>query len=402
MRATQAAIFDLNEWDDPSRSIGLFETFAHDGAPVALVGGEDSIQMMQRAPEGCIVVRVDESAALETAFRDAVGKAGVEPSRTAVVSPSPSGVAAARSGGFGLVIRVSSGSPEILDRDDADMTVLRVSDLPEEVSHWIELLEGPEPALESLDDISTRLGGRPAIFLDYDGTVTPIVEDPARAVIGNVERETLRRLSKKLPVAIISGRGLEDVQSLVNVDGMFYAGSHGFEIESPDGKRFQHEAALAAQGDLDEAQRLLEEEMPHLAGVMIERKRFAITVHTRRAGSETIRHRAGEITRDIASRFDRLTLTGGKEIHELRPAVPWDKGAAVRYVLDVLPGDPNPVYIGDDETDEDAFLAVRRHPNGVGILVAPIDSDVPTWADYFLESPAETVAFLNDFIARLG
>jgi trehalose-phosphatase len=89
-------------------------------------------------------------------------------------------------------------------------------------------------------------------------------------------------------------------------------------------------------------------------------------------------------------------LRGGKEIHELRPAIDWDKGAALTHLRDLLPGEPTPLYVGDDDTDEDGFLAVRKL-GGLGILVGET-SGGDTWADFTISDPAQAI----DFLAQLA
>ncbi len=231
------------------------------------------------------------------------------------------------------------------------------------------------------------------MFLDYDGTLTPIVDDPAAATIGEEQREVLARLAAIVPVAILSGRGLDDVKSLVAVEGLTYSGSHGYEIEMPDGSRSEQDAAADAVPQLDEAGELLAAGAVDLPGVMIERKPYAIAVHTRRAETQQAREEAGELAREVASRFDRLSLRGGKEIHELRPAHDWDKGAALKQLLELIEGSPVPIYIGDDETDEDGFLAVRTL-SGVGILVGTAAGS-ETWAGFLLDDPGEVLELLS-------
>jgi len=246
-------------------------------------------------------------------------------------------------------------------------------------------------AMDHIEEIRARLGSPAMVFLDYDGTLTPIVDDPSRATIGNTERSVLGALAQRLPVAIVSGRGMEDVKRLVAVQGLTYAGSHGFEIELPDGETFEHPDAGRLAVEIDRAHRRLVEDAGGLDGVFVERKPFAIALHTRRAKSDQVRDRVRDLAERVAAQFDALAVAGGKEIHEIRPALDWHKGRAVEHVLRKLPGDPRPLYIGDDETDEDAFRIVRVL-GGVAVLVGP---STGTSADYTLADPGETIEFLT-------
>ena len=262
----------------------------------------------------------------------------------------------------------------------------------------------PAPALPSalaeLSRIETALAGRPAIFLDYDGTLTPIVPDPKAARIGDAERSILRTLARKVPVAIVSGRNLDDLQSLVAVEGLVYAGNHGWEIEGPGIELFRPPLDDQTKVALEQALAALADGTRHLAGVSVEQKRFAIAVHTRRAGPA---ERDAAVAKAVkaAEELDGLGLTLGKEIAELRPAVAWHKGRAVGHILDTFQPSRIPLYIGDDSTDEDAFAEVSlRH--GIGVLVGP---PALTQAGFRLADPGEVLAFitaLEEHLAETG
>jgi len=91
----------------------------------------------------------------------------------------------------------------------------------------IQRLETMLPsALNLVDEIIASAGGkRLAVFLDYDGTLTPIVSHPEDAWLPDSMRQTLRSLAARVPVAILSGRDLDDVRGRMLVDGIVYAGS---------------------------------------------------------------------------------------------------------------------------------------------------------------------------------
>jgi trehalose-phosphatase len=105
----------------------------------------------------------------------------------------------------------------------------------------------------------------------------------------------------------------------------------------------------------------------------------------------------------VASAHPELRKTGGKKIFELRPGIPWDKGKALLFLLDVLGLDREdvlPIYVGDDETDEDAFDAIRER--GLGVVVRGEDDDRPTAAHLALEDPAQARAFLEELAWVVG
>jgi len=232
-------------------------------------------------------------------------------------------------------------------------------------------------------------GRRLALFLDYDGTLTPIVQRPEDAVLAEPTRAVLRKLALRHPVAIVSGRDLKDVRERVGIEGLHYAGSHGFDIAGPRGAH-AHEAALGAAPRLAAAADDLARDTRDLAGVQVERKRFAVAVHFRRARASDAPAVEAAVARALA-RHPGLRKTGGKMIFELRPDVDWDKGRAVLWLIEELQlQEALPVYIGDDLTDEDAFRALA----GRGLGVAVQDAPQPTAAAYTLRDPDEVRALL--------
>lgn len=245
------------------------------------------------------------------------------------------------------------------------------------------------------------LGGRvPVIFLDYDGVLTPIVDDPAAATLDDRARDAVVRTARHLTVAVISGRDLDDVRAMVDVDGLTYAGSHGFDMISATGERERKGEEFL--GDLDDVERTLRDDLDDLDGVTVERKAFAIAVHTRRARDPAVRDRAAEVVAAAAAEHPRLRVTGGKDIEEFRPGIAWDKGRALRRLMAVLDLDADrhpPIYVGDDLTDEDAFAAIAD--TGVGVVVAG-DEDRPTYASLRLDRPGETADLLDLVVARAG
>jgi trehalose-phosphatase len=228
-----------------------------------------------------------------------------------------------------------------------------------------------------------------ALFLDYDGTLTPIVERPEDAVLAEATRGVLRRVAGRYPVAIVSGRDLEDVRKRVGLEDVHYAGCHGFEIAGPRGNRV-HGAAAAAAPQLGAAAAQVAHELRGLPGVQLERKRFTLAVHYRRAREADV-PAVREAVERAHARHPALRVTEGKKVFELQPDVDWDKGRAVLWLIETLQlQDALPVYIGDDVTDEDAFRALAGR--GVGIAVQ--DATQPTAAAYTLRDPDEVRALL--------
>jgi len=248
-------------------------------------------------------------------------------------------------------------------------------------------------ALERRREIERRIGDRrPVVFLDYDGVLTPIVERPEDATLSPDAREALERLAGRVPVAVISGRDLEDVREMVGVEGIVFAGSHGFDIAGPEG--LVEQRAVEALPRLDDAERALRQ-LERVPGARIERKRFTVAVHYRQVDEDQVPEVEVEVER-VAADVGGLRVTGGKKVLELRPDVPWDKGRALLRLLEVLGLDGDdvvPIFIGDDVTDEDALRALPER--GIGIVVRGEEDDRATSASYALADAGEVIAFLG-------
>jgi trehalose-phosphatase len=246
-------------------------------------------------------------------------------------------------------------------------------------------------ALEHWEEIVERLARRrPAVFLDYDGTLSPIAPRPELATLPEETREILRRLAERTPVAILSGRGREDVAALVGLPDLAYAGSHGFDIAGP-GLRLEVGEGIPER--IESAAAQLRRDLEGLPGVLIEPKRFALSIHFRLVDERHLPLIDAAVDAAAAA-HPGLRKAHGKKLFELRPDLDWDKGKALLWLLDALGLDDGhhlPLYIGDDLTDEDAFRAIAGL--GLGILVT--EEPRETAAEYSLRSPGEVKELLE-------
>jgi len=251
-------------------------------------------------------------------------------------------------------------------------------------------------ALEHIQEIGRR-SDRLAVFLDYDGTLTPIVSHPEDALLSDSMRQTLRSLAAHLPVAILSGRDLDDVRGRVLVDGIVYAGSHGFDIAGAGGMR--RELGQAYLPVLGAAEDELREALDEIPGAQLERKHFSVAAHYRNV-NESDADKVALAVEAVATKHRELRRIHGKKVYELLPDIDWNKGKAVLWLLETLEverGKALPIYIGDDRTDEDAFRALEKR--GVAILVS--EHPQATAANYCVKNPEEVERFLEELIARL-
>lgn len=260
-------------------------------------------------------------------------------------------------------------------------------------------------ALDSAGDLGRRLAGkRPAVFLDYDGTLTPIVERPELAVLDPAMRDIVRALSERCSVCIVSGRDRPDVEKLVGIDSLIFAGSHGFDIASPGGRAIQKEQGGEFAGLLAEIIERLHRELDPIEGSLIEPKKASVAAHYRLVAEAERPKVQAVVDAILAEHPDELKVTPGKMVWEIQPKIDWDKGKAVLYLLGALgldTGDVVPFYFGDDHTDEHAFEALSGR--GIGVFVGdaadPEVGNRATAADYICKDQDEAGRFL-DSLAR--
>lgn len=251
--------------------------------------------------------------------------------------------------------------------------------------------------------IQARLKRAEQILLlcDYDGTLTPIVSRPQDAVLSPKMKRLLAKLTRspKLTLGIMSGRSLAQIKQLVGLKKIIYAGNHGLEIDCV-GTRFIHPEAARSRSLLAQLGQRLKEQLDAIPGVIVENKGLTLSVHYRRVASHNL-SQLKKLFAEVIRPFkvaQKVKLTTGKKVWEIRPPVAWDKGQAVRWIIKKCAEKLRekqtllPIYLGDDATDEDAFKALRDH--GIAIRVG---RPRPTQARYFLRNITE----VEDFLQRL-
>lgn len=257
-------------------------------------------------------------------------------------------------------------------------------------------------ALDNFAEITHQVQAKTVVlFLDFDGTLTPIVERPEQAHLPPELRPVLASLSEHATVAVVSGRDRRDVAARVGLDSLFYAGSHGFDISGPEGWHLKHQRGAEFLPALDRAEQQLRERLGDLPGVGVERKQFGIAAHYRNVNEGDVNTVRQAVESVYGAHSGELRIRTGKKVLELQPCIDWNKGKAVTWLLGALQLDRQqtaPVYIGDDATDEDAFWALRHH--GIGILVGARRTR-DTFARYRLESPSQVRAFLENLLLHV-
>ncbi len=371
---------------------------------------------LQGKPEGDIFVR----AALDLKC---------EVARSIVFEDAISGVQAGRNGGFGLIVGVSrSDNIEVLLKEGADVAVKQLDDLNLD---WLEKWFNKKPAAffpawdneetqkTAIDSLIKDMPGislnpvyyrtpkqifqkkkNIVFFLDYDGTLTGIVDRPQDAKISPQMKERVEKISRRFKTAIVSGRMREDVENLAGIGGIFYAGSHGFDILGKGVSMVLPEAEKTIPL-ITELISDFKKELEDIAGMIVEEKKFSVAVHYRMVDEAAYFTRIEKTVNDRVSAHRELRLMHGKKVFEILPAIDWNKGKAVRWIMKALGVDwenDTIVYIGDDTTDEDAFRAVRSR--GTGILVSGAEKN--SAAHFQLSSVEQTGEFFELILNNVG
>jgi len=236
------------------------------------------------------------------------------------------------------------------------------------------------------------------LMLDYDGTLAPVVSDPAKARMNKEMKAVLSRLARRddIVMAVISGRSLADLKSRVGLDSIYYAGCHGFEMEGP-GWSYSHPQMKQVAGQVSMLEKYLNGLLSGIKGCLIENKGYALTVHFRRVEKRLfpVVEKAVRLAEKKFSEF--MEMEPGRMIYEFKPSILWDKGRAVEMLLGLYQAyDPYPIYIGDDITDEPAFRFL--HHRGLTLLVENDERPRTTAAVLNLHSIDQVLRFLKSLL----
>ena len=232
------------------------------------------------------------------------------------------------------------------------------------------------------------------MLLDVDGTLLDFVQDPSAVNVSASLLALLHALHQALggALALVSGRGLDELNRLFNHPAWAAVGQHGVELRHADGRRRQIAVNPAQQASMRAAVHAL---AARLDGVQVEDKGAGIALHCRVAPLQFPALRAAAIA--LAAQLDGYEAQCGNLVVEFKPAG-IDKGLALQELLQEAPfANRLPVYLGDDLTDEHAFSRVNQ-AGGISVRVGTRE---PSLAGFTLADPAAVQAWLQQVLAVL-
>jgi trehalose-phosphatase len=254
-----------------------------------------------------------------------------------------------------------------------------------------------------MKDILARIDGarRVFLFLDYDGTLVLIKRTPGLALLRRGERDFLRRLSERAFLCIVSGRSLDELQRLVAIESIAYIGNHGLEILCGQ-RHWVHPQAKRIEPVLKAAVGKIHHWATDVPGILVEDKGATASIHYRLADPALWSPLKAVVGKEVGLKPRALKMTEGKRVYEIKPNLPWNKGKGIRKLMGWLDLRERPllIYIGDDQTDEDAFRVVNRmDQSAVTIHVGRMRD---TQARFRLVGVNEVWMFLEALFPRLA
>jgi len=251
-----------------------------------------------------------------------------------------------------------------------------------------------QPLLRAFSQIEDRVrsASRISLFLDFDGTLSWIAAIPEEARLDQQTRDTLRKIARidRIVATVISGRSIEDLYSRIRLDGLIYAGNHGFEIFGRQ-FRFVEPGAVAHREILGRLSQDLSEELEPVLGAHVEYKGYTATIHYRQVADRDVPKVERAVRSKVASFSAWFHVNSGKKIFEIVPRADWHKGMAVEWINEHLGARDGvlSIYLGDDTTDEDAFYMLSDE------ITIKVGDSASTCARYQLPDPDAVRQFLE-------
>ena len=199
-----------------------------------------------------------------------------------------------------------------------------------------------------------RLATQPSVLIfDFDGTLAPIVSHPEDAKLSSQIAAHMRTLSRSWPVAVVTGRRVENVRAKLGFTPDFLFGNHGAERAGQSVPHHLHENLTACR-------KFLIAHRPSLLAhqVIVEDKGLSVALHYRQSDSP-LKTRAW-LYELMRSASENIVLSDGHMVLNIVPMHAPDKGDAVQTILQES-GAACALVVGDDENDEPAFAGSPKH-----------------------------------------
>jgi trehalose-phosphatase len=235
------------------------------------------------------------------------------------------------------------------------------------------------------------------LFLDYDGTLVTFKNNPDQVNTPENVKNILNDLTntKNLTVVIITGRTLDSIKDLIDNKNIIFSAIHGLIIEFTDNQTFLYKKAKKVKPIIKKIKEFSTRKFDNNKGIFLEDKQFTLALHYRNAPKfleEKIKNDFIKIVKEF-DKENQIELLKGAEVIEARPKS-WNKAKAIKKILELsdIKKEFLPIYIGDDTTDEDAFIYLKD--KGITIFVVNT-STKSTNAQYTLKDPRDVLRFLE-------
>ena len=255
----------------------------------------------------------------------------------------------------------------------------------------------PSPSAFKTEILIRQKERAPVFFFDFDGTLAEIEQTPDKVTFRPIARFIVAELAKNYTVGIITGRALREIKKLVGINGIFYSGNHGVEIDGPGLRFVEKNSASSAKFIGSLVQTIRRKLKPY--GAIVQPKKYSVAVHYRTVEPGLVRNLLDDleaITR-APVKAGKIKLQLGKKVVELKPPVEWDKGKAIEKIVRECGHTGRVFFFGDDMTDEYGFKKVNEL-RGVSVFVGPLERE--TAAKYRLDSPSALVGELAKFLFK--
>lgn len=249
------------------------------------------------------------------------------------------------------------------------------------------------PLFDAMQETGDRILLAPhlVLCLDFDGTLAQFADDPAQVQLTPQMQRVLWLLAKReeASLVIISSRDRADLQTRVAIPDVIFAGNHGLEISGP-GYLFVEPDAASRCPSLQALEENLMRRLQHIPGVVVEDKGLMLSIHYGQAPAGHWPLIQRTVRRALAGLQWSYSMNTREKAFEIRPCGAWNKGSAVALIRDQfgMPGG-SMIYVGDDITDEEAFVAL---PEDITIKVGDPQA---TAAHFYVDGPLEVRGFLE-------